>query len=248
MASSQLPCLLLIHVLFMLGNCREISRETKRSLLNLSGVTCGYRPLIDNRNKIVGGRNSNRGSEPWQVNLLIDISPEKDEYGQFIFHLCGGAIISEYWILTAAHCLIKEFNITVRGRRREKRIRISESNYFVVVGDYEQYKSEDEEEKFERLKFIQHEDFSDTTLVNDIALLKILPKDGRGIKFTDYVQPACLPNAETPYTPGEKCIISGWGYTDIKCKVYSFVVRLTNSSVILNSGHIFSSFRYLVLK
>ncbi|XP_059142663.1 serine protease 30-like [Physella acuta] len=215
MASSQLPRLLLIYVLFMLGSCREISRKT-RSLP--SDGTCGYRSLIDDSKKIVGGRNTSRGLEPWQANLMIDISPEQDMFGQSIFHQCGATIISEYWILTAAHCWWEEKEIKVLIGENETKISIpiDESNYFVVVGDYNQLESENGEEKFDRVKFILHEDYKqdNTTMENDIALLKILPKDGRGIKFTDYVQPACLPNAETPYTPGEECIISGWGDMD----------------------------------
>ena len=46
---------------------------------------------------------------------------------------------------------------------------------------------------------------------NDIALLKVKPLGGSSIKFSDYVQPACLPDAETVYSSGQRCHISGWG-------------------------------------
>ena len=46
---------------------------------------------------------------------------------------------------------------------------------------------------------------------NDIALLKVKPVWGSTIKFSDHVQPACLPDADTEYAPGQRCHISGWG-------------------------------------
>lgn len=44
---------------------------------------------------------------------------------------------------------------------------------------------------------------------HDIALLQIQPVDGHGIVFSDYVQPACLPEA---HIDGPRlCTVSGWG-------------------------------------
>ena len=56
--------------------------------------------------------------------------------------------------------------------------------------------------------------FSEDTFDYDIALIKIKPKDGSGIKYSDHVQPACLPNPATLYETGKKCHVSGWGKTE----------------------------------
>lgn len=48
----------------------------------------------------------------------------------------------------------------------------------------------------------------------DLALLKVKDVNGEGIKFTDHVQPACLPEEDTEYTPDQHCHISGWGKTE----------------------------------
>lgn len=60
-------------------------------LLSLSVTDCGRRSFAADR--IVGGVDARQGSWPWQVSLQYDG-----------VHQCGGSIISNRWIITAAHC------------------------------------------------------------------------------------------------------------------------------------------------
>lgn len=52
---------------------------------------CGRRQFSMDR--IVGGQDASLGKWPWQVSLRYDGT-----------HLCGGSIISNEWVITAAHC------------------------------------------------------------------------------------------------------------------------------------------------
>lgn len=60
-----------------------------------SSTDCGKAPL---NNRIVGGEDAVPGFWPWQVSLHFDL------VGQ---HICGGTLINNQWVLTAAHCIVK---------------------------------------------------------------------------------------------------------------------------------------------
>lgn len=62
---------------------------------------CGVpsiKPEIDlGGSKIVGGTEAKAHSWPWQIALF--------ERNGMCQHICGGSLISENWVVTAAHCV-----------------------------------------------------------------------------------------------------------------------------------------------
>ncbi|KAL0968559.1 hypothetical protein UPYG_G00268460 [Umbra pygmaea] len=150
---------------------------------------CGFlqaRNLIDRSLRVVGGLEAKYGSHPWMVSLK--------SRG---YHHCGGAILTDRWILTAAHCFSRVSKDFLR-------------NFHAVIGDYDQRVPDEEEQTF-TVKTIQiHEKFQHTSPMSyDIALLEI---NGH-IRFGSRVQPICLPLTSDIFPPGTSCLVSGWGRT-----------------------------------
>ncbi|XP_041088681.1 transmembrane protease serine 2 isoform X3 [Polyodon spathula] len=62
------------------------------SVVTLRCIGCGVKSNPSTR--IIGGTVARAGEWPWQVSLQINKQ-----------HICGGTIITPYWIVTAAHCV-----------------------------------------------------------------------------------------------------------------------------------------------
>ena len=57
---------------------------------------CGTRPAYEpDLSRVVGGVNARKGEFPWMAYLSYP------GYGQF----CGATLITEEWVVTAAHCV-----------------------------------------------------------------------------------------------------------------------------------------------
>ncbi|CAM5141165.1 unnamed protein product, partial [Natator depressus] len=73
----------------------RISGYTLRLCKRKASTVCVQLRKPDDR--VVGGTDSFHGEWPWQVSLQVKLSTQT--------HLCGGSIISNQRILTAAHCI-----------------------------------------------------------------------------------------------------------------------------------------------
>ncbi|XP_036313136.1 coagulation factor X [Pipistrellus kuhlii] len=132
--------------------------------------------------RIVGGRDCKEGECPWQA-LLIKENNEG---------FCGGTILNEFYVLTAAHCLhqAKHFKVRVGDRNTE----IEDGNEMV----------------HEVEMIIKHNKFDQKTYNCDIAVLKLKTP----ISFRMNVAPACLPEkdwAESTLMTQKSGIVSGFG-------------------------------------
>merc|ERR1712141_914842 len=129
-----------------------------------------------NPEKIVGGVEATPHEFPWQVGLFFN--------GYF----CGGSIISEKYILTAAHCADGVFEHTV------------------VVGAHDIRASDNLEIK--AYSPTVHPEWSPSTLSNDLAILEL----NENIDFESLngnARPNCL--AQSGDYSGQKALVSGWG-------------------------------------
>ncbi|XP_068710256.1 SCO-spondin-like [Montipora foliosa] len=143
------------------------------------------------RLRIFGGTESARGLWPWQVVLTIN----------GIFQ-CGGSLISEDWIVTAAHCVYKRLT-----KKHLAGIRIH-----LGVHDISSSLEDHNIQRIDSLDIVPHPDFNWRTFDSDLALIQLKRK----VNVTDYVRPVCLPNKQQrrKVIPGAMGVMLGWGFTE----------------------------------
>jgi len=126
---------------------------------------------------------------PWQVGLRYRGADKP---------FCGGTLVSNSWVLTAAHCLQRE-----DGRRKRMK------NLEMVVGEYDWSQDHDTEVHRTGVEgFWIHPDFSYSNYDHDIALVRLARSVD--ISHTPLIRPACLPSPGEEYT-GYTATVTGWG-------------------------------------
>ncbi|XP_050304374.1 serine protease snake-like [Anthonomus grandis grandis] len=113
---------------------------------------------------------------------------------QDIEWLCGGSLISDKFILTAAHCITSRYGAPTWVRLGEL--------------DTEDTRDDADPKDFKVLRSIAHPDYKIQFVYHDIGILEL----DKTVKFTEYIRPACI------YQGGDlskynMASASGWGTT-----------------------------------
>ncbi|XP_069507947.1 serine protease 27-like [Ambystoma mexicanum] len=145
-----------------------------------SAQVCGMPSVSD---RIVNGQDAVEGAWPWQVSLQVDNK-----------HICGGSVITENWIVSAAHCYYG--------------LNISQSRYTACVGEYQLTYGNPNAVCSTIQTLILHPSYTATGDPGDIMLMEL----STPLNFTNYIMPICLPSPFVQVPSGTQCWTSGWGH------------------------------------
>jgi len=137
--------------------------------------------------RIIGGEQTEVNEYPWQVWLDSTCG------------VCGGSVIGDQWVLTAAHC--------VECLRTTSEIQ-------VILGDHNKHdKTETDAIQAAVAEIIPHGKYNNKTLNYDFALLKL--KDKIDFGSQPHIRPICLPDPESNNDYNDYvATVTGWGDTD----------------------------------
>ncbi|XP_064903822.1 transmembrane protease serine 6 isoform X2 [Columba livia] len=155
-----------------IADCKDLSDEKR--------CDCGLQAPLS---RIVGGANSVEGEWPWQASLQVRGN-----------HICGGTLIADRWVVSAAHCF------------QDERL-ASASIWTVYLGKYLQNTTSHMEVSFKVNRLFLHPYYEEDSHDYDVALLQL----DHPVIISPLIQPICLPAPSHLFEPGLHCWITGWG-------------------------------------
>ncbi|XP_068453308.1 chymotrypsin-C-like [Clinocottus analis] len=152
------------------------------ALFVVGAYGCGLPSFPPVVSRVVGGEDVRPHSWPWQISL------QYNRQGEWR-HTCGGTLISDQWVLTAAHCISKS------------------KEYRVALGKHNLVQTEEGVVFMGTANIVVHEKWNPLFIRNDIALIKLESP----VTFSDSIMAACLPSAGFLLPHNEPCYVTGWG-------------------------------------
>ncbi|XP_018565725.1 brachyurin-like [Anoplophora glabripennis] len=155
--------------------------------------------------RIIGGQEATPHAYPYQVGLYchrVDVT-----------NFCGGSLVSQNFVLTAAHCAEKTVSIEL------------------IFGAHNIEEVEETQVRQTSSQFVIHSGWDESELIHDIAVVR-LPTP---IVETDYIKIIRIsPNTET--YAGEQGLIAGWGTTRTGQQGVTPLLRYVVSDILTNDA------------
>ncbi|XP_028838745.1 ST14 transmembrane serine protease matriptase b [Denticeps clupeoides] len=150
---------------------------------------CEYGLAPHQSSFIVGGTEAAEGEWPWQVSLHMGWNG----------HTCGATIISNLWLVTAAHCVHNTDDVMYSQADQWK----------AYLGLHVQGQIDTGVVEKGLKQIIAHPQYNHNNYDNDIALMEL----DSPVSLNKHIWPIFLPAATHDFPAGRSVWITGWGQT-----------------------------------
>lgn len=126
-------------------------------------------------------------------------------------HTCGGSILKENTLLSAAHC--------TSGR--------AQNNFQIIAGSA----SISQGNLIDVLRVIEHPLYNDFNLINDIVILKL----AENLVFSNSIRPLSLPSIGFQVAAGWPTVLAGWGALEWNTNRYPDILQSVTKPALSNA-------------
>lgn len=147
------------------------------ALVVLGAAVCAAQP----RGRILGGQEAKPHEWPYMASVQVNGT-----------HVCGGTLLSQSWVLSAAHCL--------DGLVQNESLQ-------VLLGAHSLSQPEPSKRLYDVLRAVPHPDSRPQGIEHDLLLLQLSQNASLG----PAVQPLLLQPKDQDLAAGTLCDVTGWG-------------------------------------